>query len=60
MRVLHLHFGKHGGAERFFVVLANALSERGVEQRFVIRPKRAWRSEVENLGLIVEAHPPPI
>jgi GR25 family glycosyltransferase involved in LPS biosynthesis len=28
-RVLHMHFGKDGGAERFFVSLAQALAERG-------------------------------
>ena len=55
-RVLHLHFGKDGGAERFFTSLAQALGERGVEQRFVIRPGRAWRGELEGLGGIVENH----
>ena len=40
MKVLHLHFGKEGGAERFFVNLAKGLADRGVEQRFVIRPNR--------------------
>jgi hypothetical protein len=44
-RVLHMHFGKDGGAERFFVSLAQALAERGVEQRFVVRPNRSWRDE---------------
>ncbi|MGB8814757.1 MAG: glycosyltransferase [Paracoccaceae bacterium] len=53
-RVLHLHFGKDGGAERFFVNLVNALGRRGVEQRFVIRPNRAWRPEIEALGPIIE------
>ena len=41
-RVLHIHFGKEGGAERFFVNLAQAFAERGVEQRFIIRPNRSW------------------
>ncbi len=55
-KVLHLHFGKDGGAERFFVNLANALGERGVEQRFIIRPQRLWRKEIEALGPIIENH----
>ena len=50
MRVLHLHFGKEGGAERFFVNLASALGERGVEQRFVIRPRRSWDDRIAPLG----------
>lgn len=55
-KVLHLHFGKDGGAERFFVNLVQALGEGGVEQRFVIRPGRLWRGEIEGLGEIVENH----
>ena len=54
LKVLHLHFGKDGGAERFFVNLVNALGERGVEQRFVIRPHRVWKSEIAHLGEIIE------
>jgi hypothetical protein len=38
MKVAHFHFGTEGGAERFFVNLANSLAERGVEQKIVIRP----------------------
>lgn len=53
-RVLHFHFGKEGGAERFFVNLAQALAERGLEQRFVIRPGRSWRDEIAPLGPIIE------
>ena len=53
-RVLHLHFGKEGGAERFFVNLAQALAERGeVEQRFMIRPNRSWESEIAALGPVM-------
>lgn len=55
-RVIHMHFGKDGGAERFFVSLAQALAERGVEQRFVIRPNRSWRPQIAPLGDIVENH----
>ena len=55
-KVLHIHFGKEGGAERFFVSLAQALGERGVEQRFVIRPRRTWRGKIEALGPIIENH----
>ena len=29
MKVMHIHFGKEGGAERFFVNLVNALHDRG-------------------------------
>lgn len=53
-RVLHIHFGTDGGAERFFVALAQALGERGVEQRFVILPGREWRKDLEALGPIIE------
>ncbi len=56
LKVLHLHFGKDGGAERFFVNLAQALGERGVEQRFIIRPDRGWRPEIAGLGEITENH----
>jgi glycosyltransferase involved in cell wall biosynthesis len=54
MKVLHLHFGKEGGAERFFVNLANELGKRGVEQRFVIRPGRSWTSQISGLGTVIE------
>lgn len=50
MKVLHIHFGKEGGAERFFVNLATAFGERGVEQRFVIRPGRTWEGAITPLG----------
>jgi glycosyltransferase involved in cell wall biosynthesis len=53
---LHFHFGTDGGAERFFVNLAKALGERGVEQHFVIRPRRSWRAEIAPLGPIIENH----
>lgn len=54
MKALHLHFGKEGGAERFFVNLANEFGKRGVEQRFVIRPGRSWTSEIAGLGPVIE------
>jgi len=54
MKVLHIHFGKEGGAERFFVNLVNALHDRGVEQRMLIRPDRSWRREIEACGPIYE------
>jgi len=47
MKVAHFHFGKEGGAERFFVHLVNALHERGVEQKSVIRPNRTWQKDIE-------------
>jgi len=52
-RVLHIHFGKEGGAERFCVNLAKALGRRGVEQRFAIRPNRSWEGEIAPLGPII-------
>ena len=55
-KVLHIHFGRDGGAERFFTSLAQALGERGVDQRFIIRPNRVWRGEIEGLGRLVERH----
>jgi glycosyltransferase involved in cell wall biosynthesis len=54
VKVLHIHFGKEGGAERFFVNLVNALHDRGVEQRMLIRPDRSWRKEIEGCGQIYE------
>lgn len=56
MKIMHFHFGKDGGAERFFVHLVNALAERGVEQTSVIRPHRLWRPEIEGATKIVESH----
>jgi glycosyltransferase involved in cell wall biosynthesis len=56
MKVIHFHFGKDGGAERFFVNLANALNERGIEQKFIIRPGRVWRDEISDCGEIIEKH----
>lgn len=53
LKVIHFHFGKEGGAERFFVKLAQALDRRGVEQRFVIRPGRSWDHHVANLGPVM-------
>ncbi len=44
--MLHIHGGREGGAERFFVRLANALGRRGVEQVAAIRPGRSWRDAV--------------
>ena len=49
-KVLHIHFGKEGGAERFFVNLATAFDKRGVQQRFVIRPNRTWGDAIAALG----------
>ena len=57
MRLLHLHFGKDGGAERFFVKLAGALDRRGVEQAAFIRPGRAWRQGLPAALRVVEGVP---
>lgn len=59
-RLLHLHFGKEGGAERFFVSLCGAFQARGVEQRFLIRPGRSWRAAVAGFGSVREVHYPRI
>ncbi|OHV83898.1 glycosyltransferase [Ensifer sp. LCM 4579] len=56
MKVMHFHFGKDGGAERFFVYLVNALAERGVEQTSIIRPGRIWRREIEGATKITESN----
>lgn len=56
LRVLHVHFGREGGAERFFVNLAQAFARRGVEQRFVIRPGRSWEPEVAALGPVMRSN----
>lgn len=47
MKVMHFHFGKDGGAERFFVHLLNAFAEREVEQTALIRPNRNWRKNID-------------
>lgn len=52
-RVMHFHFGKEGGAERFFVNLAQAFARRGLEQHFVIRPNRSWEGEIAALGPVI-------
>jgi glycosyltransferase involved in cell wall biosynthesis len=54
MKIVHIHFGKDGGAERFFVKLANGFSRRGVEQQFFIRPDRLWRKDIEACGPVHE------
>ncbi|HUS36862.1 MAG TPA: glycosyltransferase, partial [Verrucomicrobiae bacterium] len=48
MKIFHFHFGKEGGAERFFVSLINSFAERGVEQVAFIRPDRLWRGEIDS------------
>ena len=53
IRVLHLHFGKEGGRERFMVNLSSALSTRGVKQYFIIRPGRSWETDVSKLGPVL-------
>ncbi|MCF6320550.1 MAG: glycosyltransferase [Rhizobiaceae bacterium] len=56
MKIIHLHLGKEGGAERFFVNLALSLAERGIEQKFVIRPNRSWRGEIAGLGETIQSN----
>ncbi len=54
MKIVHIHFGKDGGAERFFTSLARAFHERGVEQKFFIRPDRVWKSAIAPCGEVFE------
>ncbi|OLP59360.1 glycosyl transferase [Xaviernesmea oryzae] len=56
MQVVHYHFGKDGGAERFFVQFANALARRGVYQSAIIRPDRAWRADLDPSIKVEESH----
>ena len=53
IRVLHLHFGKEGGQERFLVNPSSALSTRSEKQYFVIRPGRSWETDVSKLGPVL-------
>ena len=46
LRVVHVHLGIKGGAERFFVSLVNALAERGVEQKALVFPDRVWKDQI--------------
>ncbi|KQQ61421.1 lipopolysaccharide biosynthesis protein [Rhizobium sp. Leaf311] len=56
MKVHHFHFGKDGGAERFFVHLVNAFAARGIEQSCVIRKNRVWRKDIEAVADITESN----
>ena len=54
MRLIHIHLGIKGGAERFFVALVNGLAARGVEQQALLFPDRVWRDEIEDVCKIHE------
>jgi glycosyltransferase involved in cell wall biosynthesis len=56
MKVIHYHFGKDGGAERFFTLLVNALAQKGVEQTSIIRPNRLWKPDIINATSIIESN----
>jgi len=56
MKVMHFHFGKDGGAERFFVQLVGALARRDVSQKVVIRRNRVWRKEIEPSAEITQSN----
>lgn len=56
MNIIHFHFGKDGGAERFFVHLVNALARKGIEQRCIIRKNREWRREIADVAKIEESN----
>jgi glycosyltransferase involved in cell wall biosynthesis len=47
MKIMHFHYGRDGGAERFFVQFANALARRDIAQTAIIRPERAWRAALD-------------
>ncbi|MBM3349959.1 MAG: glycosyltransferase [Betaproteobacteria bacterium] len=55
-RILHFHFGKEGGAERFFVNFANEATRQGWAQKFIIRPGRLWHHEIAALGEVYCSH----
>ena len=52
-RVIHIHFGRNGGQARFLLSLSQELKNRGIEQRFIIRPNRVWGKDVATLGPVV-------
>lgn len=54
LRVVHVHLGIKGGAERFFVSLVNALAERGVEQKALLFPDRVWKQDIEKVCEVTE------
>lgn len=54
LRVVHVHLGIKGGAERFFVSLVNALAERGVEQKALVFPDRVWKKDIEKVCEVTE------
>lgn len=54
LRVVHIHLGIKGGAERFFVSLVNALAERGVEQKALVFPDRVWKKDIEKVCGVTE------
>ncbi|PTW60425.1 glycosyltransferase involved in cell wall biosynthesis [Breoghania corrubedonensis] len=56
MRLIHIHLGIKGGAERFFVALVNALAERGVEQHAFVFPDRIWRADIEPVCTVHEGN----
>jgi glycosyltransferase involved in cell wall biosynthesis len=56
VKVCHFHFGKDGGAERFFVHLVNAFARRGIDQNCVIRKNRVWRKDIEAVADITESN----
>lgn len=53
-RIFHIQPGTGGGTERFFVTLATAFAEEGIQQEFAIRTKRQWRHEIEGIGTLHE------
>lgn len=54
LRVVHVHLGIKGGAERFFVSLVNALAERGVEQKALVFPDRVWKKDIDKVCEVTE------
>ncbi len=56
MKLLQVHFGKEGGAERFFVALAQAFERHGIEQQFIIRPNQSWTPAIKSIGPVTEGN----
>ncbi len=48
-RLIHIHMGEKGGAERFFVHLVNGLAEKGVDQIAFTRPDRVWWDQISDV-----------
>lgn len=55
-RVMHIHLGIKGGAERFLINLVNGLHDRDVEQLVITLPDRVWHHEIKDVAEIYETN----